>query len=94
MEWIHSVLEMVYDTLFGCGHDRLTRPFTLKKQTYMVCLDCGRHVYYSAERMEPLSSAEIRRMRKIHASEIKILPPPARGPQLVPSADNKSSATA
>lgn len=94
MDWIHSVLEMVYDTLFGCGHDRLTRPFTLKKQTYMVCLDCGRHVYYSAERMEPLSSGEIRRMRKIRVSENKVLPATVRGPQLVPSADTESSATA
>lgn len=94
MNWISSVLEFVYDTLFGCGHDRLTRPFTIEKQTYKVCLDCGRHVYYSAERMEPLSSRELRRMRKIHAGEVKIGPAPAHGPQLVPSADSESIAAA
>src|SRR5271165_1386113 len=69
MNWLRSVLEFLYDMLFGCRHERLTRPFTLEQQTYKVCLDCGRHVFYSAERMEPLTAREVRRMRKSDAGE-------------------------
>jgi hypothetical protein len=91
---IISAFEFVYSLFFGCRHDRLTRPFTLQKQTYKVCLDCGKHVFYSAERMEPLTAREIRRARNIDEGEIKILPQPARGPQLVPSSDTESDAVA
>ncbi len=94
MNALRSVLEFLYDKLFGCRHERLTRPFTLEKQTYKVCLDCGGHVFYSAERMEPLSAREIRRQRKLNAGEVKIFPQPVRGPQLVPVADHESDAVA
>jgi hypothetical protein len=94
MTWISSVLEFIYEALFGCRHDKLTRPFTLQHQTYKVCLDCGRHVFYSADRMQPLTARELRRMRKIDAGEVKILPVPVRGPQLVPSSDGNSDAAA
>jgi hypothetical protein len=94
MNWLRSALEFLYDALFGCRHERLTRPFTLEQQTYKVCLDCGRHVFYSAERMEPLTRRELRRMRKIDAGEVRIFPQPARGPQLVPSQNHDSDAVA
>ena len=82
---IISVFGFLYEMFFGCRHGRLTRPFTLQKNTYKVCLDCGKQVMYSAERMEPLTAREIRWARKIDEGEIKILPQPARGPQLVPA---------
>jgi hypothetical protein len=91
---ILSVFEFLYEMFFGCRHERLTRPFTLQRDTYKVCLDCGKHVMYSAERMEPLTAREIRRARKIDEGEIKILPQPARRPQLVPSADTETDAVA
>ncbi|HVJ08166.1 MAG TPA: hypothetical protein VM554_07265 [Acidisarcina sp.] len=94
MEWIYAVLDFLYDALFGCRHDRLTRPFTIERQTYKVCLDCGRHMYYSAERMEPLTPRELRRMREIEAGEVKILPTPTHTPHLVPSADRETGAAA
>ena len=38
---IISVFGFLYEMFFGCRHARLTRPFTLQKHTYKVCLDCG-----------------------------------------------------
>ena len=91
---IVSVFGFFYEIFFGCRHDRLTRPFTLQKKTYKVCLECGKHVLYSAERMEPLTAREIRRARSVDGGEIKILPQPARRPQLVPSAETETDAVA
>jgi hypothetical protein len=61
--WIQSLLGFIYDIVFGCRHWSQTRPFTLEQQTYKVCLDCGKQIYYSRERMTPLSAREIRRMK-------------------------------
>ena len=91
---IVSVFGFFYEIFFGCRHERLTRPFTLQKNTYKVCLECGKHVLYSAERMEPLTAPEIRRARSVDGGEIKILPQPARRPQLVPSAETETDAVA
>ena len=41
------------DWLYGCSHHRTTFPITLREQpgthveTYIVCLDCGRHLAYN-----------------------------------------------
>ena len=61
--WIQSLLGFFYDIVFGCRHWSQTRPFTLEQQTYKVCLDCGKQIYYSPERMTPLSAREVRRMK-------------------------------
>ena len=63
MNWIQSLLGFFYDIIFGCRHWSQTRPFTLDQQTYKVCLDCGKQIYYSRERMTPLSAREVRRMK-------------------------------
>jgi hypothetical protein len=63
MNWIQSLLGFFYDIVFGCRHWSQTRPFTLEKQTYKVCLDCGKQIHYSRERMTPLSAREVRRMK-------------------------------
>jgi len=60
---ISSVFGFFYELIFGCRHNRLTRPFTLEAETYKVCLDCGRQIFYSSERMSPLTGREVRRMR-------------------------------
>ena len=49
--------------LLGCRHRPQSRLFTLKNQTYKVCLDCGKVTYYSLERMAPLSIREQRKLR-------------------------------
>ena len=63
MTWIQNLLGFFYDIVFGCRHWSQTRPFTLEQQTYKVCLDCGKQIYYSPERMTPLSAREVRRMK-------------------------------
>ena len=42
---IDSVL-MAFESLFGCWHRNLSRPFTLSGWTYEVCLNCGRKFNY------------------------------------------------
>lgn len=37
--------------LFGCLHGKTTFPITLQASTYVVCLECGRHLRYDWSRM-------------------------------------------
>jgi hypothetical protein len=90
---LRAVLNFFSEILFGCNHARVTRPFTLGEETYKVCLDCGKQIYYSAQEMRPLTPWEIRRMKAAHAGELKVVPIPA-GPQLLPAHDRKSKIAA
>lgn len=95
MNWLSSLPGFFYDMLFGCRHTRLTRPFTLEQETYKVCLDCGRKVYYSRERMEPLTPREVRRMKAARAGVLALAPESARISHpsiLVPQPASKSNA--
>jgi hypothetical protein len=74
MRVLQAILQFLYEVLLGCRHGRLTRPFTIEQQTYKVCLDCGKQIYYSANTMRPLNGGELRRMRAAQAGEVKILP--------------------
>jgi hypothetical protein len=94
MVWIHSLLGFIYDILFGCRHHRQTRPFTLERQTYKVCLDCGSKIYYSRERMTPLSAREVRRMKAAEAGFISVVPAANHGAMLVAEPAGKSNAAA
>lgn len=87
--WIRAIVGFFSEILFGCSHGRLTRPFTIKEETYMVCLDCGKQIYYSAKEMRPLSAWEVRRMKATHAGEVKVVPIPAGVPQLLPASERK-----
>lgn len=83
------------EILFGCSHSRLTRPFTIQEETYMVCLDCGRQVYYSAKEMRPLTTWEVRRLKAARAGEVKLVVPiPAGVAQLLPAAEHKTNIAA
>lgn len=62
MSVFHTMVHAV-SSVFKCQHDRLTRPFTIRKQSYMVCLDCGHQVFYSMEEMRRLSRREVRQLR-------------------------------
>jgi hypothetical protein len=46
----------------------------LGEETYEVCLDCGKQIYYSAAEMRPLTAWEIRRMKAARAGELKVVP--------------------
>ncbi len=85
------VLTHVVDSItsvFGCRHDRLSRPFTIQSQSYMVCLECGRKVFYSMDEMRRLSRGEVRRLRNAEARVLALSPAaadkkvaaPERGP--------------
>lgn len=89
---LRAVLNFFTQILFGCSHTRLTRPFTLNAETYKVCLDCGKQVYYSAQEMRPLTPWEVRRMKAANAGEVKMMPAPSAMPQLVPAREHKPAA--
>jgi hypothetical protein len=92
MNPIRATFNFLYEIVLGCSHQHMTRPFTLQQQTYMVCLDCGKRVYYSASAMRPLSVREIRRMHAAHAGEVRVMPPSVGAPSLVPAQARKSNA--
>jgi hypothetical protein len=83
MACLQSVLDFFAKILFGCTHARVTRPFTLGDETYEVCLDCGKQIYYSPTEMRPLTAWEVRRMKAAHAGELKVVPINAAVPRLV-----------
>jgi DNA-directed RNA polymerase subunit RPC12/RpoP len=39
-------IHRVADWLYGCTHRKTTFPMTLQSDTYIVCLECGRHFAY------------------------------------------------
>jgi hypothetical protein len=94
MNWIQSLLGFFYDILFGCRHWSQTRPFTLEQQTYKVCLDCGKQIYYSRERMTPLTAREIRRMKATAAGPVTVISTPAHAGNMFSRRANKSNAAA
>jgi hypothetical protein len=46
-----EILLVALDFLFGCHHVHLSRVFTLKRETYKVCCDCGAKFAYSLKTM-------------------------------------------
>ena len=94
MDRIQSLLGFFYDILFGCRHWSQTRPFTLEQQTYKVCLDCGKQIYYSPERMTPLSAREIRRMKAAAAGQVTVMTTSMNVGGLLTRRTNKSNAAA
>lgn len=76
MSWLIAIGNFFYEILFGCHHEHVTRPFTLKNEiyAYKVCLDCGKQIPYSAERMSPLSSRETQRLKASALGGVRIMP--------------------
>lgn len=86
---LRAIVNFFAEILLGCSHSRLTRPFTIQDETYKVCLDCGKQIYYSAQEMRPLTAWEVRRMKAAGAGEVKVVPMmPSHVPQLVPAREN------
>lgn len=92
MTLVHAVLNFLYEIFLGCSHQHLTRPFTLQNETYMVCLDCGKQIYYSPVTMRPLSAREVRRLHAAQAGEVRVIPVGSNRPTLVPARARKSDA--
>jgi len=83
MRVLHDVVHAL-SSVFGCPHDRMTRPFTIDRQSYMVCLECGRKVFYSTEQMRRLSRREV---RQLSAANAAVLPMPAARSKPASSSD-------
>ena len=94
MTWISTLLGFFYDILFGCRHWSQTRPFTLEQQTYKVCLDCGKQIYYSPERMTPLSAREVRRMKTAVSTPVTVMGASLPNGSFFTRRANKSNAAA
>ncbi len=94
MNWMQSLLGFFYDIVFGCRHWSQTRPFTLEQQTYKVCLDCGKQIYYSTERMTPLSAREVRRMKAAAHGPVTVMSTPMPAGGFFARRANKSNAAA
>lgn len=92
MTILRAIFNFFYETFLGCSHQHLTRPFTLQKETYKVCLDCGKQIYYSPVTMRPLNVLEVRRLQAARAGEVRVMPSTANTPALVPAAARKSNA--
>ncbi len=45
------MLLWLFQLLFGCHHNHLSRVFTIKNRMYQVCVECGREIDYSWESM-------------------------------------------
>jgi len=51
MGWLLEWLAVVLEFLFGCRHHNLSRVFTMERQTYRVCCECGARFGYSLATM-------------------------------------------
>lgn len=58
------------ELLLGCIHRNQTRPFTLHRTCYTVCLDCGRELPYSWAAMRPLKRSEFAQSRYHACKEV------------------------
>lgn len=38
--------------VFGCWHQEMSRPFTLRAKSYQVCLECGAHRRFNPQTWE------------------------------------------
>lgn len=90
---LRAIVDFFAEILLGCSHSKLTRPFTIQGETYMVCLSCGKQVFYSAKEMRPLSMGEVRRMKAAAAAEVRLMPMPAI-PTLIPAQEQKPNIAA
>jgi len=44
---MRTSLLWIFESLFGCHHQQLSRVFTIRRRTYQVCFKCGREFEYS-----------------------------------------------
>lgn len=93
MRWIMDLLISVFESLFGCRHGNLSRPFTIDGQTYKVCMDCSSQVFYSRETMKPLRASEVRQLRAQQAAAaVTVMPATAAAREAVARRSRKNAA--
>lgn len=42
--------------LFGCWHKKISRPFTIRKDSYRACLDCGARKHFDTQTLKTYGS--------------------------------------
>jgi hypothetical protein len=61
--WIAGSLGPMFNAVLGyCRHRTLSRPFTIDKRTYKVCMDCSRRILYSRDTMLVIPTSNMRCM--------------------------------
>jgi len=63
MYFLRSILNALCDFFFGCSHQHTTRPFTIARRTYRVCLDCGAERPYSVATWSYVPLRELRQQQ-------------------------------
>lgn len=46
----------LFGSLFGCWHKQLSRPFTIGKQSYCSCLQCGARKQFNADSLQTVGA--------------------------------------
>lgn len=91
MSVIRAIFNFFHEIFVGCNHGHLTRIFTVRQETYRVCLDCGKHIPHSPVTMRALTMRERRHMKEEHAGELKIVPSPVSISPALHTGEHKSS---
>ena len=82
MSFLMTFAGYIYDAIFGCRHSNVTRPFTMGKdsgkETYKVCLDCGRELAYSATTMKFVRRPMLRPVTSLATQPSLSIAPSAR----------------
>ncbi|TCK75434.1 hypothetical protein C7378_0417 [Acidipila rosea] len=94
MSFLHKFFNFFVEICLGCSHNKLTRPFTLNRETYKVCLDCGRRVYYSTETMRPMGRRQLRLLRKAYNRKLPQFQVNTTVRAMLPTDHSESSAAA
>ena len=88
---LSTIYNFALSTFLGCHHRRMTRPFTIENECYMVCLDCGRQRFYSTETMRLLGRRESRRLRAALAARPPLEATPRAFPKSLPAMQPESA---
>jgi len=91
MSVLRAIIRFFYEIVLGCSHSHMTRIFTMQQETYRVCLDCGKHIPHSPVTMLPLTAREMRRLKAVHAGELKMMPASVSGNAALRTVERKSS---
>lgn len=91
MSVIRAIFNFFHEIFLGCSHGHLTRIFTVKQETYRVCLDCGKHIPHSPLTMRALTARELRRMKAAQVGALKVMPSPVSSSAALQTVERKSS---
>jgi len=71
------ILTAIFEFLFGCHHNDLSRAFTIRTRTYKVCMDCGAEFDYSLQTMSLANPHEPLRQQSavLHGGRLMLTTP-------------------